>query len=347
MIRVRQDGVEREITYDEFVREVRAGRITGSTMVLGDVLTSGVWKPAIELQFFRTWAPAGSVPPRPAPASSPAEAPDTEAPSPEEPTPRASDRAGWDAPRRSWETREDSGSSRWERGDLDSLPPPDLGAAAEADRIPWERQEEIGFVRGLYGTIRLAFDDAVEYARRIGAGSLIMPSLVFGIVITAITAIFDAVYGIGALHLAKGLVEQMESQMPELFGQAGTPTARDVIFLEGMRILFYPLTIFIWSGLIHLFLRLFSRPIRPFATTFRVASYAVAPMILNILPVCGVMIGVVWMVFLTIRGLTIVQKTGTFASIIAVLLPVLGYLIWVTLANPGMMRALPHLGGSG
>ncbi len=80
MIRVRQDGVERELTYEEFVHEVQAGRITGTTMVLGDVLTSGVWKPAIELQFFRSWAPEGTIPPRPAPQPAPSDRSVTETP---------------------------------------------------------------------------------------------------------------------------------------------------------------------------------------------------------------------------------------------------------------------------
>jgi hypothetical protein len=345
-IRVLQDGVERELTYDEFVREVRVGRIVGSTLVLGDVLTSGVWKPAIELQFFRSWAPAGSIPV--STPFAPATAPPPEVTPAGDQAPEPSARADEDeSPLSPWRPEEGPITPRWERAYSDASAVPGPRTAADGEKLPWERQDEIGFARGLYGTIRLAFDNGVEYARRIAAGEVIMPSLVFGIVITAITAIFEAGYAIGALHLAKGLLDQMESQLPEIFGQAGPPTVRDIVFLEGMRILFYPLTMFVWAGFIHLLLRLFSRPDRPFAATFRVASYAIAPMILNVLPGCGVLIGIVWVGVLTIRGLKVVQKTSTFASILAVLLPAIGYLIWMTVANQGLMRSLPHLGGTG
>ncbi len=64
MIRVRQDGEERELSYGDFIREVQEGRITQETPVLSEVLTSGVWKEAGELQFFRSWAPRGTVTPR-------------------------------------------------------------------------------------------------------------------------------------------------------------------------------------------------------------------------------------------------------------------------------------------
>lgn len=359
MIRLRQDGGERQLTYDEFVREVRAGQITGSTMILDGVLTSGVWKPALELPLFRAWAPEGTVPPGPsAPAMPPGpvreeeEAPEEEAAgeegaareegaAPEEEAARQGEgpRPG---PERSAPEPPQTEMAFTPTPAVMSPPEPD-----ERDRIPWERQDRIGFVRSLYDTIRLAFDDGLEYARRIAVGSTVMPSLVFGIVMTAITAIFNAVYGIGALSVTRDLMERMESQAPDLFGKAGPPTTRDILFLEGMRILFFPLAMFVWAGFIHLFLRFLGRPARPFSATFRVASYAMAPMILNVLPVCGVLIGGVWMLVLTVRGLTVVQRSSLSASTLAVLFPTIGFLLWTLLANEGVLRVLPHLGGSG
>ncbi len=64
MIRVRQNDEERLLSYEQFIREIQEGEVGADTLVLSDVLTSGVWKPAGELQFFRSWAPRGSVPPR-------------------------------------------------------------------------------------------------------------------------------------------------------------------------------------------------------------------------------------------------------------------------------------------
>jgi len=341
MIRIQENGGERELTFEEFVRETQAGRIAASTMVWSDVLTSGVWKSAGELQFFRSWAPVGSVPPR-------IERHGTPEPPPEpHPEPCASPPIDPEAsiPH---ESRED----RWVRerevaeGDEVATRAPDLRAAApEEKRLPLEELDRHGFLRALYETIRLAFDDGAEYARRIGAGKTILPALVFGLIVTGITAIFYGAYSVGLMHLMKGTFEQMQSMLPEGYARSSPPRLRDGLFFAGMSILLYPAAAIIWAGTVHVILKIMRRAERPFAATFRVTSYAIAPMILNILPVCGVLIGSIWMIVLTIRGLATVHRSGMAAAVAAVLLPVLAWLILLLFANQEMLRAIPHLGG--
>ena len=57
MINIRQDGEERKLSYEEFIRAIQEGRVTAETAVQSNVLTSGQWKPAGQLRFFRAWAP--------------------------------------------------------------------------------------------------------------------------------------------------------------------------------------------------------------------------------------------------------------------------------------------------
>jgi hypothetical protein len=315
MIRIQRDGVEIALTYEEFIREVREGRITPETLVRSDVLTMGAWKPAGQLQFFRSWAPTANLPPDTDPAG-PVSPP--ERTSPEEPQDR-------------------------DRSTTVRMPPWDLETPDES--LPWERIEQVGFFRAFTSTIRLALTKADAFGRGIAAGDVVMPSLVFGLLVTAIAAIFDAFYAVGALKFAGPMLEQMSSTLPGIFGPAGAPTARDILFQHGMGILFYPALIFVWGGVVHLLLRLFGKPERGFAATLRVANYSMAPQILTILPACGSLVGWVWTIVLIVRGLMIAHRTSGASATAAALLPLLGFCLWMLLANlQSMLQAIPRTG---
>ena len=292
MIRIQRDGVEIALNYEEFIREVREGSITADTLVRSDVLTMGAWKPAGQLQFFRSWAPGASLPPDTGPDRPAA-------------TPEQTIGAGPDDPNAPGGPFIDA--TAWEA--------PDAPAS-----LPWERIEELGFFRAFSGTVRLALTKADDFGRGVGAGEVVMPSLVFGLLVTAIAALFDALYQVAVLRIGGPMFEQMSSSIPGIFGPGGPPTARDILFQHGMGILFYPALIFVWGGIVHLLLRLFGKPARGFAATLRVANYSMAPQILTLLPVCGSIVAWVWTIVLLVRGIMIVQRTGGVGASAAVLL---------------------------
>jgi hypothetical protein len=340
MIRVRQDGVERDLSYEDFVTEVREGRISPSTPVQSEVLTLGVWKEAGELQFFRSWSPV--------PVKDPAKGPDREerrertpaaethdsSPAPSEPAPVMDYRGEIDVV---LEERDEPAAT-----ESFSFPPP---APPPVERIPWEEQGKLGAARALYQTIRLAFDDGREFAARVAAGNQVIPALVFGLIVTGLTAIVNATYSIGLAHFMKGLFEQMQAQLPQAYGQSGPPKVRDGIFLVGMTILWYPAMAMIWAGMIHLVLKLTRGAERPFAATFRIASYAVAPTILQVLPVCGAFIGYIWMLALTVRGLMTAQRAGAGSALLAVLIPVLVGVAIFWLGYREILQGFPGMNG--
>ena len=57
------------------------------------------------------------------------------------------------------------------------------------------------------------------------------------------------------------------------------------------------------------------------AATLQVASYAQAPQVLGVIPVCGAMIGTAWTVVLSVIGLREVNGISTLRATAAVLLP--------------------------
>jgi hypothetical protein len=223
-----------------------------------------------------------------------------------------------------------------------SWPPPPTG-----EPVPWEQMERIGFSTGFTRTIGLAFQRVDEFADRIALTRVLFPPLVFALLITAVTALFEAVYSVGAMRMFGQAFEDFEQQMPRLFGPDGFPSERNVLLSHGMRVMLYPVMAFIWAGVVHLGLRIFGRPAHAFAVTFRVVNYAMAPLILTVVPVCGNIVGWVWVLFLTIRSLARAQRVGGATAFAAVILPMVGVCFWMVVANVGaMFRALTQFGGS-
>ena len=314
MIRILRDGVEIPVTYEEFIRQIREGTITADTPVRSEVLTKGEWKPAGQLQFFRSWAPPGTLPPA-VPTGTSGPPGQEKEPGPEEaPAPRV------------------------------VVVPPVEGQRG-GQPLPWEEVDRVGVLKAFVRTIRLALTRPDAFAQGIAAGDMVMPSLVFGLLVTAIASVFDAAYAVGAMRLAGPLIEEMGSSLPGIFGTSGLPTARDILFQHGLGILFYPALIFLWGGVIHLLLRLGGRPAGGFAVTLRVANYSMAPQILTIFPVCGSLVGWVWTIVLVVRSLMALHRTGGLGTVAAVLLPLIGLCLWMVLSS--MQSLVPMLPGAG
>ncbi len=121
--------------------------------------------------------------------------------------------------------------------------------------------------------------------------------------------------------------------------------------MRGIYVLFYPLFVFLASGLIHLMLRVFGKPRGGFAETFRVVNYASAVDVLMIIPVCGSLIVYVWEMVLMIRGLARVHGVGRVTAVAAIVIPmVLMVCLWMqAMVISGIMHGvanLPNIGGS-
>lgn len=344
MIRVRMDGGEQQLSYEQFIRAIQEGRITSETPVLSEVLTSGVWKPAGQLQFFRSWAPRAAAPERPEPATGEPVGPPPPLlpPPPLPPSPPTPSSPG--------------GPEAWiPYGQASGQQPPPWGGTSlglprspsPSEPIPWEQMEQIGFFAGFGRTVALAFRKVDEFSDRITHGHMLLPPLVFGLLVIAVTALFEAFYSVGALRMFGGMFEEFERVLPRLFGGNAIPTAREILLSHGVRVMFFPAVVFLWGAIVHVGLRVFGRPELPFAATFRIVNYALAPLLLTVVPFCGNPVGWLWVVVLTIRSLARAHRVGGATASAAVLLPMLGFCFWMTVANVGaMLRTLTDFRGS-
>jgi hypothetical protein len=143
------------------------------------------------------------------------------------------------------------------------------------------------------------------------------------------------------------MFQEFEQTLPRLFAGNGLPTTREILLSHGVRVMFFPAVAFLWGAIVHVGLRVFGRPGLPFAVTFRIANYSLAPLLLTVVPFCGNLAGWLWVIVLTIRSLARVHRVGGATAGAAVLLPMLGFCFWMTVANVGsMLRALTDFRGS-
>jgi hypothetical protein len=188
---------------------------------------------------------------------------------------------------------------------------------------PWERRDEIGFASALVETTQRVLTSPGEFFRGMpvtgGIGAPLVYALIIGYAGLVISAIYDfvleSVMG-SSLSRFGGGSEAMAGMMPYLAGAAGL----------GVKVIIGPffvaIGLFILSGITHLALMLLGGAARGFEATFRVACYSEAAALLNIIPVCGGVIGPIVMVVLMIIGISEAHGTTRARAAAAVLLPV-------------------------
>ncbi|MDM7917531.1 MAG: hypothetical protein QUU85_20055 [Candidatus Eisenbacteria bacterium] len=212
--------------------------------------------------------------------------------------------------------------------------------------------DRVGFLRGLAGTVSLSLRNPEEFFRAIARGNAMLPALVFGILMAVFTGIIDSFYDFVALRLFGPAMQSVQSDLPEIFRGDLATSFRENLYIRGVFILLYPALTFVASGVVHMFLRVFSGPAgvrRDFASTFRVTNYVSAVGALVLLPFCGRLIAGIWEIVLAVRGYARVQGTSHFASIGAIVLTGLLFAcLWALAASiSGGLGVLRSMGSGG
>ena len=93
--------------------------------------------------------------------------------------------------------------------------------------------------------------------------------------------------------------------------------------------IFVALSMFIYSGLLHLFLLIVRGGQNGFEATFRVVSYSQATQALSLIPFIGGWIGGIWQIIVQIIGLREIHETSYFRVVMAFLIPVVIFLFLI------------------
>jgi hypothetical protein len=233
--------------------------------------------------------------------------------------------------------------------------PPAAGAAplapapAERPGTPWERRQELGFWKAWGQTIQQAL---LEPAKLFESARLDRASAQLGFAIFTISLFWILAQLEGVL--LRGQREQMRRI---LGGLSSTPQASRVVqrMLEvheqanspGWVLALALITPV--SALVFLYLNavvthgvaaIMGQAKRGFAATFAACAYASAPMVLLVVPACGSIVALIWLIVLTSIGMKVAHGISTGAAAASVLAPYFVLCCAMFLAMGSLMMAL-------
>jgi hypothetical protein len=218
-----------------------------------------------------------------------------------------------------------------------TVPPVQPGAAPTAITIagrtglPWEHRQERGFFNAFIETLSMVLTRPAEafsvMKREGGLGEPLIYALIGG----SVGGIVSFLFSLGFQSI--GLFADKNNSLAAMTGMGiGFAT---IILLP----LFIVIFLFIWSALAHLCLMIVGGANHSFETTFRVLAFtqgSTGP--LQIIPLCGGVIALVWTLVCFCIGLARAHETDTGRAVLAVFLPL------IVCCGGGMLIAFMFLG---
>jgi hypothetical protein len=199
-------------------------------------------------------------------------------------------------------------------------------AGGAREGTPWERRASIGFASGLIETTQQVLTAPAAFFRAMpvtgGIGSPLLYALILGYAGIVVTAIYEFVMttvigtSLGSFGDLGADGEAFARMLPALQGGIGLGVK---LFLGPV---FLVAALFVVAGIMHLGLLLFGGAARGFEATFRVMCYSEATAVFQVIPICGQLIGSVYMLVLLTIGLAEAHGTTRVKALLAVLLPV-------------------------
>ena len=180
-------------------------------------------------------------------------------------------------------------------------------------QIPWENLKDVGFFPGLMETIKGVMFHPRIFFEGLPLGQGYNKPLIFYLLIAEIQALAQFIWRMA------GIAPQVGQGNHDFLGLglAGMSSLLVLIlypvFLAGM--------LFVISALNHACLLAVKAGARGYEATFKVISYANAPMVLAVLPLFGPMAGMVWTMVCTFLGFKYVHQTTNMRVLMAMLLP--------------------------
>ena len=190
------------------------------------------------------------------------------------------------------------------------------------DRVgpAWEQRKTLGFFKAIWQTfIAVVSDPGKTFSTMKREGGIGSPWL-FYLILSCFGFLLGIIYQLMMTAFHFSLVPgQKEDIYTMLFHSTG--------LLIGLLCLLIavPLLVtfssFIWSGVLHLCLKILGGANQPFETTYRVIAYTAALSLFGIIPIVGGVVGGIWMIIVVIIGLAKAHEISIGKSVGAVLLP--------------------------
>lgn len=200
---------------------------------------------------------------------------------------------------------------------------PPLAPTPSAEGCPWEETERIGFWRGLWDTVSGVLSNPSTFFARMPVVGGIGKPLLFALMVGSLSSIVEHVFALFAWWWPMGWRHYPGMvDLPQVFPFWISRTA-----LLPFAILSAPLMVlvgmFLWAGIMHLCLLLVGGAQRGFEATFRVVAYSEAASLFRLLPFCGGIVALPWMIVVQVIGFKHAHQISSGKAIGAVLLPLL------------------------
>jgi hypothetical protein len=192
------------------------------------------------------------------------------------------------------------------------------GPAVPGEGLPWERRQQLGFVKAWFDTVSLLITKpSAAFTMMRPEGGLGDP-LIFGVIGGCAGTIVSILFQ-GVFRALPGFASRNSAF--DLFGLG--PWGFLLIYAALSPILII-IGLFIGSAILHLCLMLVGGANRSFETTFRVACFtAGAANLFSMIPICGGIITAVYNIVLECIGLSRAHQTTTGKALMAIFLPLI------------------------
>ena len=221
----------------------------------------------------------------------------------------------------------------------------ELGPVARA--TPWEQRDRLGLVSALVETTQQVLTRPTEFFRAMpvtgGLGGPLFYAVIVGYAGLLASAVYGAIFQAvaGPRFFDMPHRGELDRFLPYVQGGMG------LVFQIVLGPLLVAIGAFVSSAILHVLLLLFGGAPRGFEATFRVRCYAEAASVFRLIPFCGTAIFVIYILVVTIVGLSEAHGIGKGRAAAAVLVPLLLFCCCcvggILLAVGGLASALGNL----
>jgi len=185
---------------------------------------------------------------------------------------------------------------------------------------PWEDRSSFSHLQGFFETIQQAMLSPGRLFRRMSVAHGLWGPLSFYVLLYVLMTLVERMWSSALSGFDIALLSWLEELNDESIADASI-----VQFLETIGIFFSPLmaviSLFFSSAVIHLSAALLISDNRGFEASFRAVAYAGSALILGLIPVCGSVLSVFWMIGILVVAVRELHGTGTGRALVTVGLP--------------------------